>query len=172
MGKMKIAVAALAAAVTLGATGTTAVHAATGDGGTAGSTTIVRPSAADDAADDAEHEAREARRTADFEAVAALLKLDVDALRARLKAGETLKQVATAQGVDVQAVIDLMVTQATARIRADITETVNNGKPERGGRGPGGRGHEGRGPGGPRGRGMDGRGMNGQAPQGVQLQQG
>jgi hypothetical protein len=168
MGKMKIAVAALAAAVTLGATGTTAVHAATGDGGTAGSTTIVRPSAADDA----EHEAREARRTADFEAVAALLNLDVDALRARLKAGETLKQVATAQGVDVQAVIDLMVTQATARIRADITETVNNGKPERGGRGPGGRGHEGRGPGGPRGRGMDGRGMNGQAPQGVQLQQG
>jgi len=164
MGRMKIAVAALAAAVTLGATGMTAVHAADGDGGSTGTTVAARTRTA---ADDAEHEAREAQRTADFEALAALLKLDADALHTRLEAGETLKQVATAQGVDVQAVIDLMVTQATARIRTDITDAVNNGRPERGGRGP-----EGRGPRGPRGRGMHGRGMNGQAPQGVQPQQG
>ena len=161
MGRMKIAVAALAAAVTLGATGMTAVHAADGDGGSTGTTVAARTRTA---ADDAEHEAREAQRTADFEALAALLKLDADALHTRLEAGETLKQVATAQGVDVQAVIDLMVTQATARIRTDITDMVNNGRPERGGRGPEGRG--------PRGRGMHGRGMNGQAPQGVQPQQG
>lgn len=166
MSRMKIAVAALAATVALGATGMTAVHAADTDGG--GTATTVSPrgrTAADDAAHDAEHQAREAQRKADFEAVAALLNLDADALHARLKAGETLKQVAEAQGVDPQAVIDLMVTQATARIRADVTERVNNGRPERDGRGPGGRGPAGRG--GPR-----GRGMNGQAPQVAQPQQG
>lgn len=162
MGKMKIAVAALAAAVTLGATGMTAVRAA--DSGGTGTTV---PSGTRPAADDAEHQAREAQRKADFEALAALLGLDADALEARLKAGETLKQVATAQGVDVQAVIDLMVTQATARIRAEITDRVNNGRPERDGRG-----HGGRGPGGPRGRGMDGRGTSGQAPRTAQPQQG
>ncbi len=151
MSKMKIAVAALAAAVTLGTTGATVVQAATGDGSTAGSMTIVRRSAADDA----EHEAREAQRKANFEAVAALLNLDADALRTRLKAGETLKQVATAQGVDVQTVIDLMVTQATARVRTDITDKVNNGRPERGGRGRGG---------------QRGRGTTGQAPQTGQSQ--
>lgn len=157
-----MAVAALAAAVTLGATGMTAVHAADGDGGSTGTTVAGRTRTA---ADDAEHQAREDQRKADFEALAALLKLDADALHTRLEAGETLKQVATAQGVDVQAVIDLMVAKATARIRTDITDMVNNGRPARDGRG--GRGPEGRGPGGPR-----GRGTNGQTPQGVQPQQG
>jgi len=161
MSTKKIAVAALAATLTLGATGMSVVHAADHDGGSTGTTVVPRTRTTLSAEEQAEREAREAQRTADFAALATLLNLDATTLESRLKGGETLKQVAEAQGVNVQAVIDLMVSQATTRMRAEITDKVNNGKSARDGRGPGRRG-----PGGSR-----GRESSGQAPSATQSTQ-
>jgi ribosomal protein S20 len=94
-----------------------------------------------------------------LEAAARALNLSEDDLRAQLRDGETIAQVAQAQGVDVQTVIDAMVAEATARIdqavqegdltaeeanerkanlQERITRLVNEGKPKGGG--PRGRG--------------------------------
>jgi hypothetical protein len=91
-----------------------------------------------------------------LDAAAEALNLSADDLRARLRDGGTLAQVAQEQNVDVQAVIDAMVADATARIdqkvqegdltaeeanerkanlEERITRLVNEGPPERGGRG-------------------------------------
>jgi polyhydroxyalkanoate synthesis regulator phasin len=115
--------------------------------------------------------------------VLALLGIDAETLRVEFGAGNSLADVATANGVDVQAVIDQMVTEGEAHIaehvadgsltqdeadarladlESQITERVNSVPPAmseggHGGRGPGSRGPGGRGHGGPGGHGeLDG----------------
>lgn len=117
-------------------------------------------------------------RHGDPEALAETLGLTVDELRAEFEAGNSLADIAAAQGVDVQDVIDQMVAEATERLdeavangdltreEADaklaelterITERVNSVPGEDG---------EGRGPRrGPRG---DGDGQRGPGPRGPQ----
>ena len=110
-------------------------------------------------------------RGPDHEALAEVLGIDAEALHEALRSGETLAQVAEANGVDPQTVIDAMVAQATTRIdeavadgkldaaeadekKAELTERittmVNEGPSEdmKGRRGPGGPGghHGPRGP--------------------------
>jgi len=87
-------------------------------------------------------------------AAATAIGISEDDLRTALQDGQSIAQVAEANGVDVQTVIDAMVADATDRLVADlpdrITELVNReGLPE------GGPGHAGPrgGPGGPDGRG-------------------
>lgn len=93
------------------------------------------------------------RRGPRLEAAATALGMTVEELRTELKGGATLAQVAEAQGVEVQVVIDALVDQAEAHLAeevasgehtqeeadaklADITERitdmVNNGRPGRG----------------------------------------
>jgi hypothetical protein len=94
-----------------------------------------------------------------LDAAATALGMTADELRTELQGGQTIAQVAESKGVDVQAVIDAMVAQAKthldeevasgehtqaeadqklADITTRITDSVNNGMPERGGHGPGG----------------------------------
>lgn len=86
-----------------------------------------------------------------LDAAATALGLTADELRTELQAGSTIADVAAAEGVDVQTVIDAMVAEATTRLdekvaagdltqaEADteaadattrITESVNNGFPD------------------------------------------
>jgi predicted DNA-binding protein YlxM (UPF0122 family) len=51
-----------------------------------------------------------------------LLKLSADELTTQLKAGKTLADIASAQGVEKQAVIDLIVKQEAARIDQDVKD--------------------------------------------------
>ncbi len=88
------------------------------------------------------------------EALTDLLGLDAQELRQQLRDGSTLADIATAQGVEVQAVVDELVAELTERTdnavengridqaeadqkladaEARITDMVNNGRPERGG---------------------------------------
>lgn len=85
------------------------------------------------------------------EAVADLLGLDAQELRQQVRDGATLAEIATAQGVEPQAVIDELVAELTERLdnavengridqaeadekladaEAKITEMVNNGRPD------------------------------------------
>jgi polyhydroxyalkanoate synthesis regulator phasin len=87
------------------------------------------------------------------EALTDLLGIDGEELRTQLRDGATLAEIAQAQGVDVQAVIDELVAEVTERVdnavedgridqaeadeklaeaEARITDMVNNGRPERG----------------------------------------
>jgi hypothetical protein len=91
-------------------------------------------------------------------AVTDLLKLDAQTLMTELRGGKTLAEIATAQSVDPQKLIDTIVAEAKTRLdqavtdgridqtKADeqlaelttrITDMVNNGRPERGGPGDG-----------------------------------
>ena len=86
-------------------------------------------------------------------ATAALLGIDVEELRAAFQDGQTLAEVADANGVDPQSIIDAQVASATERINAAVesgdltadeaadkladveervTTRVNEGRPERG----------------------------------------
>jgi gas vesicle protein len=86
-----------------------------------------------------------------LEAAATALGMTADELRTELKAGKTIAQVATDQGVDVQDVIDALVAEVKehldeevasgehtqeeadaklAEATARITDRVNNGKPD------------------------------------------
>ena len=88
------------------------------------------------------------------EALSDLLGLDTQDLRQQLRDGATLADIATAQGVEVQAVVDELVAELDERLtnavengridqaeadekladaEARITDRVNNGRPERGG---------------------------------------
>jgi hypothetical protein len=88
----------------------------------------------------------------DGEVLADLLGIDVDALRADLRQGTTVAEIAAEQGVDVQTVIDSLVAEAESHLDvsvengrltqeeadtklADVTERitdfVNNGLPQR-----------------------------------------
>jgi hypothetical protein len=89
----------------------------------------------------------------DGEVLAGLLGIDVETLRSDLRSGQTVAEIAAAQGVDVQTVIDSLVAEAKAHLKlsvesgrltqdeADarltevserITDFVNNGLPGRG----------------------------------------
>jgi hypothetical protein len=57
-----------------------------------------------------------------LDAAAQALGLSTDDLRSRLREGNTIAQVAQAQGVEVQQVIDAMVAAATARIDQEVQE--------------------------------------------------
>jgi predicted DNA-binding protein YlxM (UPF0122 family) len=102
------------------------------------------------------HEGRGPRGGFDGEAAAEALGLTTDELRTELDAGKTLAEIAEAQGVDRQALIDALVAAGEARLdeaKAElpdrIAELVDRTLPARGEGGPGGpggRGH-GRGPG-------------------------
>ena len=86
----------------------------------------------------------------DGEVIAGLLGIDADTLRTDLQDGKTIAEIATEQGVDVQTLIDALVTEAQthldqavtdgrltedeaanklAEITAEITDRVNNGRP-------------------------------------------
>jgi len=57
-----------------------------------------------------------------LEAAAEAIGIEVDALREAVQGGRTIAQVAQANGVDVQTVIDAMVADATERIDAKVAE--------------------------------------------------
>src|SRR3954454_9792050 len=67
-----------------------------------------------------------------LDAAANAIGITAAELKTELESGKTIAEVATAHNVDVDTVIDAMVTEATADIRAHITDLVNNGRPERG----------------------------------------
>jgi hypothetical protein len=111
---------------------------------------------AEEARDDGERGARGERRAERAQATADVLGIEVDDLRAAFEEGQTLAQIAEANGVDVQTVIDAKVEAKTERINtaveegrltdaeaaeklADleerVTTRVNEGRPERGERG-------------------------------------
>ena len=94
---------------------------------------------------------------AGLDAAATALGLSAEDLRAALQGGQTIAQVAEANGVDVQTVIDAMVAEEKAELDARvtsgaitqeeadqhltrdterITDMVNNGMPTKGDRGP------------------------------------
>lgn len=100
---------------------------------------------------------RAERRAAKAQATADLLGIEVDELRAAFDEGQTLADIATANGVDVQTVIDAKVAAKTERISTAVEEgrltdaeaaeklaeleervttRVNEGRPDRGERGP------------------------------------
>ena len=87
------------------------------------------------------------------EALTDLLGIDAEELRTQLRDGATLADIATAQGVEAQAVVDELVGELDERLtnavdngridqaeadqkladaEAKITDMVNNGRPERG----------------------------------------
>ncbi len=67
---------------------------------------------------------RQAEREANFEELAATLGLDAESLRSELQAGNSIADIAEANGVDVQVVIDELVADAMAR----LDEAVANGQ--------------------------------------------
>jgi hypothetical protein len=111
---------------------------------------------AEEAPAEGERGARGERRAERAQATADLLGIEVDALRAAFEEGQTLAQIAEANGVDVQTIIDAKVDAKTERINAAVEEgrltdaeaaekladveervttRVNEGRPERGERG-------------------------------------
>jgi len=60
----------------------------------------------------------------DGEVLAGLLGIDVDTLRTELRSGNTIAEIATEQGVEVQTVIDALVAEA----RSHLELSVDNGR--------------------------------------------
>lgn len=86
-------------------------------------------------ADDAEVTRHRGGHRADhLEAAATALGLTAEELKAELEAGSTIAEVATAEGVDVDTVIEAMVAAATDGIRERVTALVNGEVPIGGGR--------------------------------------
>jgi DNA-binding CsgD family transcriptional regulator len=76
-----------------------------------------------------------------LETAAEALGLSVEDLAAALREGKTIAQVAEEQGVDVNTVIDAIVAEIVERtgrdeatVREHVTQLVNEGRPEGGGR--------------------------------------
>ena len=65
-----------------------------------------------------------------LEAAATAIGITEDELRTELEAGKSIAEVAAAHDVDVDTVIDAMVTEATDDIREHITALVNGELPE------------------------------------------
>ncbi|HEX4904095.1 MAG TPA: hypothetical protein VFU93_01495 [Acidimicrobiales bacterium] len=103
-----IAGALLGSPVTSGAQESTTTTADDGDGST---------------------EVHAGRRGPGLEAAATALGMTAEELRAQLEAGQTIAEVAAAEGVDVDTVIDAMVAEATEDIRERITAVVNGEAP-------------------------------------------
>ncbi|MGH1492998.1 MAG: hypothetical protein ACRBK7_26990 [Acidimicrobiales bacterium] len=57
-----------------------------------------------------------------LEGVAEILGLEVDELQAELEAGSSLAEIAEANGVDPDALVDQMVADATERVEAKVAE--------------------------------------------------
>jgi hypothetical protein len=74
----------------------------------------------------------------ELDAAATAIGITTDQLRTELQAGKTIAAVAGEHNVDVNTVIDAMVTEATANLKDRITDVVNNGFPKPG---PGARLH-------------------------------
>ncbi len=124
---------------------------------TATETTVEAPGGnGEEAPANGERGARGERRAERAQATADLLGIEVDDLRAAFEEGQTLAQVAEANGVDVQTIIDAKVDAKTERINAAVEEgrltdveaaekladveervttRVNEGRPDRGERG-------------------------------------
>ncbi len=64
-----------------------------------------------------------------LETAATALGITADELKTELEAGKTVAEVATANGVDVQTVIDALVAERTADITQRVTDFVNGVKP-------------------------------------------
>ena len=114
---------------------------------------------------DGDHGPGGGMRGAGLDSVATLLGVTTDELRTALQGGQTLAQIAEANGKTAQNVIDVLVADVTqhfadevaagehtqaeadqkiAEFTQQITDAVNNGGPVMGGKGgPGGRGHHG-----------------------------
>lgn len=60
---------------------------------------------------------------------AEVIGVSVDELKTALQSGQTIAQVAEANGVSVNSVIDAMVADATANLRQRITDLVNGVRP-------------------------------------------
>jgi hypothetical protein len=79
---------------------------------------------------------------AGLDAAAKALGITTDELAADLQSGKTIAQVAAEKGVDVNAVIDAMVTAAQPQLRQHITDLVNKGAPKPDDRGPADKPHD------------------------------
>ena len=62
----------------------------------------------------------------ELDAAAKAIGITTEQLRTELQSGKTIAQVAQDHGVDVNTVIDAMVTEATTHLRERITDFVNN----------------------------------------------
>lgn len=76
-----------------------------------------------------------------LEAAADALGISTEELRSQLAGGSTLREVAEAQGVEVQVLIDALVAEAEAHLAERIAERGEDGGPFRGGPFRGGRRH-------------------------------
>ncbi|MFM8530692.1 MAG: hypothetical protein ACKOD2_13665 [Ilumatobacteraceae bacterium] len=65
-----------------------------------------------------------------LDTAATAIGITADELKTALQGGQTIAQVAAANGVDVQDVIDALVAEATANIEQRITDMVNGVRPE------------------------------------------
>ncbi len=68
-------------------------------------------------------------RGAHLEAVASVIGVTADDLKAALQSGQSIADVATANGVDPQTVIDALVAEATSDMTQRITDMVNGVRP-------------------------------------------
>jgi len=94
------------------------------------STTVAPDNGA--APDGAPHFGMRVRHAAGMELAAAAKAIGIttDELKTELQAGKTIAQVAADHNVDVDKVIDAMVTEAETHLRDRITEIVNNPMPK------------------------------------------
>jgi hypothetical protein len=83
-------------------------------------TTVETPADDQPAEDEAGPRGRRGDRGARAEATAELLGIEVDELRVALEGGQTLADVAEANGVDPQTIIDARVAAVTERINAAV----------------------------------------------------
>jgi len=58
-----------------------------------------------------------------------VIGVTADDLKAALQSGQSIADVATANGVDPQTVIDALVTEATSNMTQRITDMVNGVRP-------------------------------------------
>lgn len=68
-------------------------------------------------------------RQAALETAASVIGVTADELKTALQSGQSMADVATANGVDPQAVIDALVAQATSDLTQRITDMVNGVRP-------------------------------------------
>jgi len=83
----------------------------------------------DDHGDHGDHGGRGRARLEALTTAAQTIGVTVEELRTALQDGQTIAQVATANGVDVQDVIDALVADATANLEQRITDMVNGVRP-------------------------------------------
>lgn len=72
---------------------------------------------------------RAEHRQASLETAASVIGVTADELKTALQSGQSIADVATANGVDPQAVIDALVTEASANLTQRITDMVNGVRP-------------------------------------------